>query len=297
MSVSLRTRERALGLALVAPALIVLGLVVVYPTLLNGWMSISDASVIKPIAESQFVGTKNFIEVLESRQFWTSLMISVLITVAAVVLEVVIALPVALLLNVPMRGRGLFRSMILLPWAMPTVVAAFIWVWMLHPQYGTLNIVLESLGLIRGGIPWLANAGTAVLSVIVAYVWKGLPWVVLVVLAGLQTVDSSLREAARIDGASSWQEFWHVVLPGLRPVLYIVVVLRIIWTFNWFDFAYLLTGGGPNGATRVLPISVYNSAFVEFEWGRAAALGVLMALILTVLVIVYVRRQLKEGRE
>ncbi|MCP4312836.1 MAG: sugar ABC transporter permease, partial [Bacteroidetes bacterium] len=168
------------------------------------------------------------------------------------------------------RGRSFVRGIFIIPWATPTFVAAFAWIWLLDAQYGIFNMVLTKLNILSEGIPWLGQLNTALLCVILAHVWKGLPWVVMVLLSGLQMVPKSLQEAARVDGANAWKEFWNVIVPSMKNVLLIVILLRVIWTFNWFDYVYLLTGGGPLDATTTWPVLIYKTGFEAYRFGRAS---------------------------
>lgn len=178
------------------------------------------------------------------------------------------------------------RGLYLLPWALPAIVVAFGWRMYLVPAYGLFDTVLAvllqpfGLGKPAGVIDWFGQPTLALLSVTGVVVWKGLPFAVIVFLAGLQSIPADLEEAARVDGASGFQEFWHIKLPQLRLLITIVVLLHIIGTFNGFDLPYLLTQGGPENSTMVLAIQVYNQAFVAFQEGRAAALAVMMLLVL-----------------
>jgi multiple sugar transport system permease protein len=204
-----------------------------------------------------------------------------------VVLEVVVGMALALLLAEPFRGSAIIRSVFILPWAIPTVVVAFLFRMYYSPRFGLLNqsitAVAQSLGLSDQQFTflWLGEKSTALLAVALVIVWKGLPFVVLVFLGGLQAIPRELGEAARIDGASAWQELRYVTLPTLSLVILIVVVFRVISTFNGFDVVFLLTGGGPENATRVLAVEVFNRAFVTYQIGRAAALTTVMLLFLT----------------
>ena len=201
------------------------------------------------------------------------------LTVAAVIAEVVLGLIVALTLNAPFRGRGVIRTLNILPWVVPSFVAAFIWIWLLHPLFGPINQFLLWSGLVDEGVPWLSQRSTAMGSVILVSVWKGLPWTFLVFLAGLQGIPEEWYEAAKVDGASPWQQFRYITLPSLRYILVIVIVLRTIWTFNNFDLVYLLTGGGPARATVTLPLNVYSTAFLQFDFGLSAAIAAFMVFL------------------
>jgi len=291
---TLAQRDKAYGIVFILPTLVLLCLVILYPVIQNVWLSFHSQNFLDPAAGTHFVGLQNFIDLVTSGDFWQTVGNSLVLTLTSVAIEVGIGLPLAMLLNSGLRLQKLARTLFILPWATPTFVAAILWIWMLHPQHGTVNIFLESLGIGGGDITWLGSPSTAMISVIVAYVWKEIPWVILIFIAGLQAIDFSLREAARIDGAGKWREFWHVTLPGMSTVIQIVVVLRTIWTFNWFDYVYLLTGGGPLKSTYVLPLDVYQRGFVAFDFPAAAAVGVVMFILLTGGALSYFRLSARE---
>jgi multiple sugar transport system permease protein len=184
------------------------------------------------------------------------------------------------------------RSLVVLPWAMPTFASAFAWRWMLDYNYGAVNQTLERIGL--HAIPFLADNTVAFVVAVVVYVWKELPWAVLVMLAGLQSVPTELREAARVDGATARQEYFHVVIPSMAYVVQIVVLLLFIWEFTWFDMMWLLTNGGPGTATMVLPITIYRDAFYGFNMGTASAIASIMLVVLLGVALLYIRTWREE---
>jgi multiple sugar transport system permease protein len=284
----LKRAERRLGLLYVAPSVLLIAAVVLYPLLETVRLSFTNRDFLKP-ASGAWVGLANYQWLWGQERFWFAFRNSIVLTAAAVAAEVVIAVAVALLLNRAFAGRALVRGSFILPWAIPAFVAAFAWRWMLDPTFGVANHALRSLGLTGVGIPFLSDPALALPTVIVAHIWKGLPWVVLVVLAGLQLIPREIQESARIDGAAAWQEFWHITLPHLRFVLVIVVVLRTIWTFNWFDLTYLLAGGSMVTNTLILPIEVYSLGFVGFKLGRAAAVAGVMVLFLAGFMALFLR--------
>lgn len=275
----LKQAERRLGLLYVAPAVVLIAAVVLYPLIETIRLSFTNRDFLKPTSGA-YIGFANYQWLWGQERFWFAFRNSIALTASAVAAEVLIAVAVALLLNRTFAGRAAVRGSFVLPWVIPAFVAAFAWRWMLDPTFGVVNHALRRLGLTGAGIPFLSDPSLALPTVIVAHIWKGLPWVVLVVLAGLQLIPREIQESARIDGASAWQEFWHITLPHLRFVLVIVVVLRTIWTFNWFDLTYLLAGGSMVTNTLILPIEVYSLGFVGFKLGRAAAVAGVMVLFL-----------------
>jgi multiple sugar transport system permease protein len=275
-----------LSVALLLPGLAIVAFVFAYPIGRAVALSFTDYNLLEADRGVDFVGLANFGWIWRQELFWLSLRNTAILTVLVVGLELVVGLGVALLLAEAFRGVGLFRGVFILPWAIPTVVVAFLFRAYLSPRFGLLNLtvsnVQQGLGMREDNFvfDWLGSASTALLAAALVLTWKGLPFVMLVLLAGLQGIPRELGEAARIDGASAWQELRYVTLPSLKLVIQIVVVLRIISTFNGFEMVYLLTGGGPQNATRVLAVEVFNRAFVTHQIGRAAAITVVMLLFL-----------------
>ena len=207
----------------------------------------------------------------------------------------------ALLLNASVFRRlgltGLTRSLLLIPWVTPPVVAAAVWQWLLHPRYGAINQVLMDAGVINNGIPFLVRTSTVWWAIVAVLVWRELPFVVISVLAGLQSIPGELYEAARIDGASDWGCIWHITLKLLRPVLAVVTLLITIWTFNNFLYVWLTTRGGPGQATQVLATQMYTEAFINYRLGYGAAVGVLMSVIMLVFAVAYFNTAFKRSME
>jgi multiple sugar transport system permease protein len=208
---------------------------------------------------------------------------------AAMAAPFLVGLLLALALNTRIRGRATLRGLLLIPWLVPSVVVSFLWMWIFNANYGLANGALETLGLIDAPQAWLASPGTAMTAVIVAKTWASFPWIMVMLLAGLQTVPAVLHEAAQMDGAGTIRRFWHVTLPHLRGIIGVVILLELIWNFQHFDTIYVLTGGGPAGATTTFAVSVYETAFKGFDLGQAGALGALWMVLLSLMVIFYVR--------
>jgi multiple sugar transport system permease protein len=201
-----------------------------------------------------------------------------------------LGLAAALLLNQEFPWRGLARALIIVPWALPSVVISLMWVWIYDSNYGVLNDFLLRLGLIATSIPWLADPATALYAIILTLTWQGFPFFAVMILAGLQSIPRSFYEAAAIDGASGWRQFWHITLPGISGVLVTAVLLRIIWVANSIDVIFVMTGGGPGYATYTLPLYAFIKARTNLDFGYGSALAVLFTLMLMGLVIVYLRR-------
>ena len=204
-----------------------------------------------------------------------------------VLLQNVIGFAVALLLNQRLPTSGLMRSLVLLPWILPGVVAAILWRFMYDPQLGLINSFLIRIGLADQGVAWLAESSTAMGAAVVAAVWKGFPFSAVVYLAALQNVDKEQVEAAIIDGAGPLRRLFSVVIPSMREVIVINIVLTTILTFNYFDMIWVLTRGGPQNATHIFPTKIYELGFGQFRFGEAAAYGVFSILVLAVLIALY----------
>jgi multiple sugar transport system permease protein len=238
---------------------------------------------------STFVGLKNYQNVLTDDAFWHSLLVSVEFTAASVTLHVLIGLGLALLLNELRFARTALRIAFLTPWMVAPAIGATIWLWLLDPQFGVVNYMLQAVGIIRAPLAWLGEPGLAFASVVAVDVWRGVPFVMLLMLAGLQTIPREQYEAAGIDGANAWQRFRYVTLPNLRYLLVVASTLDIINTIRHYDIIGVMTAGGPAGATEALPVLLYNTAFRGNRFGEAAAIGVLLLLIVLAFSIFHIR--------
>jgi multiple sugar transport system permease protein len=283
----LQTRYGLLGAALIAPTVVIFCAVIAYPLLSAIYLSLF--SIYTPTLQGHWVGLENYATLLSGREFWLSLMTTVIWTVGTLSLQLVGGVLVALLLNGNILFRSLARSLVLFPYFVSTVVAVLVWRWLFNDLYGVLNKLLMDVGLLDMPLDWLGVMPNAMASVILVGAWKYFPFVVIAVLARLQTIPEPLYEAARIDGAGAWSRFWDITLPQLRGVLIVVLLLRTIWDFKEFDLIYLLTGGGPIAATQTLPLLVYKESFGLNEMGRASAYAVAMMLVMLVFMVVYLR--------
>jgi multiple sugar transport system permease protein len=239
--------------------------------------------------EGRFVGLDNFTALLTSREFWQSLVNGVVFAGGSLTMQVVIGVGLALLLNRQFVGRNAFRSMLLFPYLVPSIVSIIAIRWMLNDLYGIVNYWLQAVGLIDQALPWLGDPRLAMASLIAINAWMFYPFVMLCVLARLQSIPPELYEAARIDGAGAFAQFWYVTLPQLQGTLAVIVIVRMLWMFNKFDAVWLTTQGGPFGSTQTLPVLAYIEAFNLYELGRGAAVGVLMSAILLMVFLAYQR--------
>jgi multiple sugar transport system permease protein len=270
---------------------------VLYPLAYNIGQSFFDVGIKEIVSgAAQWVGLDNYLDQFGRPAFWTSLSISFAYTAATVALTFAVGMGMALLFNREFPGRNLMRAAILLAWILPTVVSANVWRWLLDGSYGLLNAALRALGLIHENVFWLGSPGTALVSVTLATVWSFAPFAMILLLAGLQSVSPTLYEAARIDGAGAWQQFRSVTLPVLRPVSLTTLLLCFIYTFKTFDTVFLMTRGGPGGATKILPVYAYEQAFTFYDFGKAAVATTVLLIIPIVLSVFYFRSMRKEDR-
>ncbi len=274
-------RTRAFAYALVAPVvLLILGLVA-YPFLFAIWVSFTDMVV---GSVGQFIGFRNFEYLAGTATFWSAIWNTITIVLVSDILKLGIGLGLALLVHQHLPGRGLFRSFLMLPWAMPAFVAFLTWRVLYQPIGGGFNLILTQTGIHTEVIDFLGQRSTAMASVIAASVWRGFPFWFVSILAALQSVPRELHEAAIVDGASTWQRFWNVTLPGIMPVIIVTTLLSSIWTANGFEHVWLLTAGGPSDATMVFPVLAYFGMQTQ-RIGEAAAVSVYMLPVLGILVI------------
>jgi len=277
----------------ILPYLAFLLTLVVYPILENLIISFQNNSGV-------FVNY-NYAEVLHDRIFSKVVFNSLLWTFSSVILQFFIGLGIALLLNQPIKGKAIFRTiMLVLPWATPDVVAGVAWKWMYNDMYGVFNDILVKIGLINNYLPWLGFPNLARAGVIIANVWKGFPLSAMFYLAALQTVPKSLYEAAKIDGANAWQKFRYVTIPIIRPVIFTTIMLTTIWSINYFPLIYTMTGGGPVNATDTFVTFAYKNAFKFLNFNRAAAIAnisFVVVLIITILYILFMFKGMKESEK
>lgn len=292
---ALDRRYAFLGVLLIAPSILIFCMVIVYPLVSAIYLSLF--SIYTPTLQGDFVGLENYAQLLASGEFWRSLYNTVIWTVCTLTLQIVFGIAVALVLHQNMVFRALARSLILFPYFVSTVVAVLVWRWLFNDLYGILNHMMMWIGLVDMPLDYLGSMPNAMISVIVVGAWKYFPFVVIAVLARLQTIPEPLYEAARIDGAGPIARFFDVTLPQLREVLVVIVLLRAIWDFKEFDLIFLLTGGGPLIATQTLPLMVYKDAFGLNDMGRASAVAVTMMLVMLVFMILYLRVTGREQRE
>ncbi len=275
-------RERRQAYLLVAPAVLVLAGVALYPILAAVWLSLHRFILV--FGERRFTGLENYAYLLGDARFWSALGNTAYFTLVAVTVELLLAVPLALLLNRAFPGRGLLRAAVLVPWAIPTVVSARLWAWMFNPEYGLINRLLPG-----SDINWLGAPGYALHAAILVDVWKTTPFVALLVLAGLQGIPEDLYKAARVDGASAWRAFRSITLPLLKPALLLALLFRSLDAFRVFDAIYVLTEGGPANTTETLSIYAYKTLMRSGDFGYGSTLSVATFLCVVALAAVWLR--------
>jgi ABC-type sugar transport system permease subunit len=281
--------DRRLAWVFVLPALGLVALVAVFPLGWTIWESLHLHDLRMPWRGQPFIGLANYGELLGDPRFWGALLHTALFTLVSVTLELVLGLLVALALDRAFRGRGIVRAAVLLPWAIPTVVAALLWRFMFESQAGIVNAALVGAHVVDEPVVWFVRAATAWVPVVLADVWKATPFVALLLLAGLQSIDRSLYEAAAVDGAGWWWQLRHVTLPLLAPAILVALVFRTLDAFRVFDLIYVMTGGGPGTSTEPLALYTFDALLQNLRFGYGAALSVVVFVVTFTLALVYVR--------
>lgn len=281
------TREHYIKYLFLLPALVALVILLAFPILSSFTYSLTNKSLIYP--KTSFIGLENFLSILHDEAFWNSALNSFLFTVGIVSLQFLFGLVAALALNRIKRFQGVFRTLLIIPWTFPNIVMTFTWTWLLNDLYGPVNGYLLNWNLITQPILFLGTQGMTIMSVILIMTWFGAPFMMVNVLAGLQSISRSEYEAAKIDGANNFLVFWYVTLPHLKTLIGLILCLRFIWVFNNFDFIFLFTGGGPGTATETLPLYAYRLGWKLNDLGMSAAVAVILFIVLMVATSIYFR--------
>lgn len=278
-------------LVLILPALILLSLVFVYPiawALGFSFFSQNLATQLLPL----FIGLANWERMLGDSRFWQSLGNTFVFSGVSVSLEFILGLGIALVLNQNFRGRGLVRTVAILPWALPTAIMGLAWAWIFNDQYGVLNDLLQRLHLRQTGLTWLGEPSLAMFALIVADLWKTTPFIAIILLAGLQAIPQDLYEAYALDGAQAWQSFWRLTLPLLRPQIFLALLFRFAQAFGVFDLIQVMTGGGPAGSTETISVYIYATVmrYLDFGYGATLVTATFLLLIGIVAIMVWMIR-------
>ena len=288
-------RTRRLGFLLALPAIIYITMFLVVPLVYNIWLSISDANGSNLITGDYHpTGFANYKEMLASPGFWNGVKLSAIFTVASLALPFLVGYALALFFRKPFPGNGIIRALLLVAWILPAVVTGTIFRWMFDSDFGVINYFLTSMHLVDKPVMWLTGPTTAMVAVVVANLWVGMPFNMLLILSGLHTIDDGLYEAAEVDGAGPIRTFFSITEPLMRPVVFSLLLLGVINTYKVFDLIYTMTKGGPVEATTTLPIFTYLQTFKVFDFGNGAAASMLTMVLPLALSWFYVRSLDKE---
>lgn len=284
-----KTGSKAAPYLLMLPAMLAITLILILPIFYAIYLSGTDVQLLS-VGRENWVGLKNYITFFSSASLGKVMFATIIYVVLGVALTYFIGLGAALLLNMPLKGRTVFRVILILPWVIPQVVLVLIWKWMLNPQYGVVNFFLTRIGLIGEPISWFTSVQFALTAIMLVTIWKQYPLSCLILFAGMKTIPSELYEAASIDGAGRWQRFLHITMPGLRYVTSVLILLLVIWSFTNFVIIWMLTAGGPADRTATLSIFTYLNAFKFNKLGYGAAIGVVCLLVSLVFSIIYYKK-------
>ncbi len=282
------------GWILLFPALLLLFLIFLYPITRAFGLSLFTENLgtqLQPV----FSGLANYQRMLGDGRFWQSMSNTAIFTIVSVALELVLGLSIALVLNQSFFGRGIVRTIAIIPWALPTSIMGLAWAWIFNDRFGVANDILQRLGLIETGINWLGEPGLAMVAIIIADVWKTTPFISIILLAGLQSISRDLYEAHKIDGAKPWQSFSQITLPLLMPQIMISLLFRFAQAFGIFDLVQVMTGGGPAGSTETVSIYIYSTVmrYLDFGYGAALVVATFMILITTVALVTWLFNRTK----
>jgi ABC-type sugar transport system permease subunit len=280
--------DRRLGYVLVAPVIILLLAITAYPLLYNLWNSFHSVNLSVANQSQPFVGLDNYTKMFRSSDWVSALERTAAFTVVSVFLETIAALGLALMLNRRFRGRGFLRAAILVPWAVPTVVSATLWKTMFDPRAGFVDYLLGGLHLPGAHTTWLAGVWTSWATILVADAWKNVPFIAIILLAGLQIIPGEVYEAARMDGATAWQSFRRMTLPLLKPALAVALIFRTLQAFLVFDVIYIMTGGGPGVSTETLSFVNWQTFLVSTDFGYGGAISVMLVIMSMIIAGIYV---------
>jgi len=278
-ALTLRAQDRRLGFYLLLPSIIILFAIIVYPIGYSLWLSFQNLNISNPARGREFVGLQNYIEVLKSSDWWMSILRILYFVAADLIVGISLGLAIALLLNKERKGKGIVLAIVVFPYILAPIVNSLIWKLIYDPNYGLLNGLLTQLGIIKDYVAWLSDPKLAMIMLIIANLWQGTPFSIVLFLAGLKSIPKEEYEAAAIDGASSLVSFRYITIPHLMPIIYMNVVMKTIATFKVFDIIYSLTGGGPGGSTTVVGMLIYKESFEYMKFGQGAAMSFLLLII------------------
>lgn len=282
-------RAGIFGWLYLLPAIILVGTIIIYPLIINIRNSVSTDLQLLAGGDLSFVGLDNYRSAWNAGLLQQSVKNTLIFTFSSVIFSFIIGFAIALLLDRIKRGATVYRLLLVTPWVISPVITGFAWRWMLSERFGFLNYYLLKLGIISDNIIWLGDTTKAFTAVIVANIWRSVPFMIIMLLAGLKGTSKELEEAADIDGAGVWQKFWFIIIPQMKNVIIIVMLLGLIWSSNDFTLVQIMTKGGPLNSTMVLPVLIKNTGFFSLRYGTASALSVILVIILLIFSIIYLR--------
>ncbi len=279
---SITRSDKMLGILFIIPVVIVIFGIMGIPFIRAVYLSFTDKVVGR---QEQFVGLQNYIRLFKDPTYWKVVKNTIVYTIGGVGVKLIFGMMLALVLNQRFIGRGFFRTVLLLPWALPGMVAAMTWRWMYDSTYGIINSILLSLNIIQMPIPWLSLPSITLYTVMIVNIWRGVPFFLFSLLGGLQTIDGQMYEAAYVDGAGVIRQFFAITLPSIASVLKITTLLSLIWTFNDFENIFLVTGGGPLYSSSVISTYTYDLALIQNAFGASLATAVSVVPLLIVVIV------------
>lgn len=288
---------RKLGAVLVLPSLLIVFGFLLFPFLYSLILSLMNYDLARP-QENGFIGLRNYFRLTQDKYFLNSIVVTLIFSFTSVFFEIILGVSIALVMNQEFKGRGILRALIIIPWALPSIVNASMWSWILNANYGALNGLLSQLSILRVYKPWIADPTWAMFMIILANVWKETPFTVILVLAALQGIPPHLREAAVVDGAGAVRRFFSVILPMILQIIMICALLQVIWSLlHTFELVYVVTRGGPFNSTDIIPMRIYWQTFKGLRFGYGAAMAYLAAVALLVPGVFYIRSAYKATVE
>lgn len=276
------------GYIFVAPAVLLILVVAIYPLISTFLLSLFHKNLLDPLDDS-FVGFSNYRKLVADPLFWGASKNTIVFVVIGVLFEFLFGLGLALIMNSAIKGRGIIRAVALIPWAIPTVVSATMWLWLYNDQWGFINIALTKMGILSQHKAWLSDPTISLFAVIFADIWKTTPFMALLILAGLQMIPYDLYESAAVDGANRIRQFFSITLPMLRPTILVALLFRTLDSFRVFDLVYVMTMGGPGHSTEVISLYTYKTLFKDLDMGYGSTLSVSIFIIISIISFIYVR--------
>jgi len=292
-SIPLRVKESLIAWIFNIPTIAILAGVVIIPTIQAIYISFMFYNLKLP-HETRFTGLDNYISLIFDPLFWQSLKVTTIFTIISVILIITIGLAFAILLSQNFKGRGILRALMLIPWAITGVMAGILWRWIYNPEYGLLNVFLNSIGIRIGSYAWLNEPFTALLCVAIAYAWSFTPTSTILYLGALQSLPLDLYDSAKVDGAGVWQRFYMITLPLLKPTIMVILIITTMFSLKELGLVYAMTQGGPGSETTVIGWLLYTEAFKFLDFGKGGAVGIVLMAITIIISFIYIKLLYRE---